>query len=375
MLALPTHYAGRFVTVERWLAGFDDDELIKRYPAVGVLGAWIHALRGRAALADRWGDLAEQGTFAGTLPDGSTSIESWRAILRAARGRSGLEQMRADAEVGLEEIAPTSPWRPAALVMLAGSHLLAGDHDAADDLFAQAAEAGTAVGAQGPRRIALAERALSAMDRGRLDEAEDLMTQALALVDDAALSDSMTTTIVLAANARTALRRGDSATARASLKRTQRLRPQLTHALPWLAAQTLLELARACLALTDIAGAKTLLADADEIIRLRPGLGVLVEQARQLRHQISRTSEPEARWAAAVTAAELRLIPLLTTHLSFREIAERLYVSRNTVKAQAISLYRKLGVSSRSEAIVRAAELGLLDAPVIPAPHDFILSG
>jgi LuxR family transcriptional regulator, maltose regulon positive regulatory protein len=208
-----------------------------------------------------------------------------------------------------------------------------------------------------------------------LDEAEDLMTQALALVDNAALSDYMTTTIVLAANARTALRRGDSATARASLKRTQRLRPQLTHALPWLAAQTLLELARACLALTDIAGAKTLLADADEIIRLRPGLGVLVEQARQLRHQISRTSEPEARWAAAVTAAELRLIPLLTTHLSFREIAERLYVSRNTVKAQAISLYRKLGVSSRSEAIVRAAELGLLDAPVIPAPHDFILSG
>jgi LuxR family maltose regulon positive regulatory protein len=51
------------------------------------------------------------------------------------------------------------------------------------------------------------------------------------------------------------------------------------------------------------------------------------------------------------------------TYLSFREIAERLFVSRNTVKTQAISIYRKLGVSSRAEAIDRAAELGLLEKP------------
>jgi LuxR family maltose regulon positive regulatory protein len=47
--------------------------------------------------------------------------------------------------------------------------------------------------------------------------------------------------------------------------------------------------------------------------------------------------------------------------MSFREIGERLYVSRNTVKTQAISVYRKLGVSSRSDAIQRADELGLVD--------------
>ena len=65
--------------------------------------------------------------------------------------------------------------------------------------------------------------------------------------------------------------------------------------------------------------------------------------------------------ASSLTAAELRLLPLLRTHLTFREIAERLYVSRNTVKTQAISIYRKFGVSSRSEAIDRVDELGLLD--------------
>jgi LuxR family maltose regulon positive regulatory protein len=64
--------------------------------------------------------------------------------------------------------------------------------------------------------------------------------------------------------------------------------------------------------------------------------------------------------ASSLTAAELRLVPLLSTHLVFREIGERLHVSRHTVKTQAISVYPKLGVSSRSEAIDRAQAIGLL---------------
>ena len=56
-------------------------------------------------------------------------------------------------------------------------------------------------------------------------------------------------------------------------------------------------------------------------------------------------------------------MPLLTTHLTFKEIGERLRVSRNTVKTQAISTYRKLGVTSRSSAIDRAIELGLVEKP------------
>ena len=71
---------------------------------------------------------------------------------------------------------------------------------------------------------------------------------------------------------------------------------------------------------------------------------------------------PEARNASSrLTPAELRLLPLLATHLSFREIGDRLFVSRNTIKTQAISVYRKLGVSSRSGAIARAHELGLVE--------------
>jgi LuxR family maltose regulon positive regulatory protein len=59
--------------------------------------------------------------------------------------------------------------------------------------------------------------------------------------------------------------------------------------------------------------------------------------------------------------AELRLLPLLSTHLTTLEIAAELYLSPHTIKSQIRSVYRKLGVSTRNEAVTRARELGLID--------------
>ena len=76
------------------------------------------------------------------------------------------------------------------------------------------------------------------------------------------------------------------------------------------------------------------------------------------------------RLAASLTAAELRFLPLLATHLSFREIGERLYISRSTVKTEATSAYRKLLASTRSEAVERAAELGLIEGTAATGASD-----
>jgi DNA-binding CsgD family transcriptional regulator len=76
------------------------------------------------------------------------------------------------------------------------------------------------------------------------------------------------------------------------------------------------------------------------------------------------------RLAADLSAAELRLLPFLATHLSLRAIGERLFITRNTVKSEAISAYRKLGVSSRSEAVELAAKLGLIEATVATSAGD-----
>jgi LuxR family maltose regulon positive regulatory protein len=105
-------------------------------------------------------------------------------------------------------------------------------------------------------------------------------------------------------------------------------------------------------------GAAAVLAQAREILQQRPDLGVLSELAAQL-HASLATGRTRSDGASSLTAAELRLLPLLSTHLSYAEIGEQLFVSKNTVKTQAYSAYRKLGVSSRSEAVVRTRELGL----------------
>ena len=55
------------------------------------------------------------------------------------------------------------------------------------------------------------------------------------------------------------------------------------------------------------------------------------------------------------------MLPFLPTYLSFQEIAERLMISRNTVKTHAMSIYGKLWASSRGEAVERAVEMGLLE--------------
>jgi LuxR family maltose regulon positive regulatory protein len=113
--------------------------------------------------------------------------------------------------------------------------------------------------------------------------------------------------------------------------------------------------------LSDFGAARTLLREADEILVRRPGLGVFARQAADLRAELSRARGSSALGASALTAAELRLLPMLSTHLSFPEIAQEMFLSRHTVKAEAMAIYRKLGVSSRSQAIGRARELALLD--------------
>jgi LuxR family maltose regulon positive regulatory protein len=161
--------------------------------------------------------------------------------------------------------------------------------------------------------------------------------------------------------ARAALHRGDATAARQQLVSGQRLRGLWTYPLPHVAVQARVELARVHLALADLAGARTLLREIDDLLRRRPGLGTLAGQAAALRTLLAKRRSSSAVGASALTAAELRLLPLLTTHLPFPEIGEELFLSRNTVKTQANSIYRKLGASTRSQAVARARELGLLE--------------
>jgi LuxR family transcriptional regulator, maltose regulon positive regulatory protein len=354
----PAYASGRLGTVDRWFQWFDDHGLIGRYPSVAVLGAVLRAVMGQPAAADRWAAVAERASVEATLPDGST-MASWQAQLRAFLCRKGVAEMRRDAEMARDGLAPGSQWRSSALAMEGVSWLLDGEPERADPVLAQAVEVGLDTGAAPAVAVALAERAVVAIERGDWGDAESVAARALAVVRDGHLDDYGPGAIVHALVARTAAHRGDVSRAGESLGHAARLRPQLTYAVPFLAVQTLVELARAYLAVADAAGVRVVLREAGDILRLRPDLGRLPRQADELRSALD-TLRVGSVGASSLTTAELRLVPLLSTHLSFREIGERLHVSRHTVKTQAISVYRKLGVSSRSEAIDRVREIGLL---------------
>ena len=370
-----TYYrSGRVTTVESWLAHFDDSDLLERYPAIAVLGVWIHALRGRPESAERWALAVENSRSTDTMPDGSP-LETWAATVRALLCRKGVGQMRIDAELALSRLPVTSQWYPITIVLRGMAVLFSGDADRAELILGEAADAAVAGGATWAGVVARSERALLALEREDLAAAESELALARAFVDEEPSTDYVVTAILLAVTARLAIVKGQGAQARATLVAAQRTRPLLTHALSWFAVHARLELAKAHLALSDARGAATLYREADDILRLHPALGTLVADARVVRARISTVGDQSSGWVSTLTAAELRLLPLLTTHLSFREIAERLFVSRNTVKTQAISVYRKLDASSRSEAIQRAIELGLVDAPLASRSEDFTRSG
>jgi LuxR family maltose regulon positive regulatory protein len=314
--AAPRAYAdGRRDTATRWYDWFEQQGLIERYPLITIQGVYRHALLGRPVGVERWLVAAERATAAATGPQRRT---------------------------------------------VEGSiYLLTGQADRADPILAQAVEVALHDREMNAASYALAQRSLVAIERQDWQQAESLAMQALAIVRDGHLDDYVSSALVYAVVARTALHGGDLPRANEFLARSARLRPLLTYAMPNYAVQALLELARAYLTLGDAAGARMVLRQARDVLQLRPDLGILPEQAEQLQRAVDAIPAAVAG-ASSLTTAELRLLPLLSTHLTFRQIGERLHLSRHTVKSHALSAYRKLGVSSRDAAVQRMRQTELL---------------
>jgi LuxR family transcriptional regulator, maltose regulon positive regulatory protein len=373
-LALSVYYDGRMETLEEWLGWFEDAELV-RYPALAAYGAWVRALTGRPADAERWLGLADGATSALPLSDGSARIEPWVATLRACMMPHGVEQALAHADLALDQLSPESGWIPDALLIRGVAHALLGATARATDDLTATVEKGMASGAVDVVFAAQAQLALLAAKQGAWGEAGQRARAAQALVDEAGLGDYSASAIAHVATARVALHEARPEDARAALTRAHRLRPLLDHGLPWLTIQVGLELARAHLALAEAGAARTILTETERVLEVRPHMGSLIEDARELHERVAASSGSGGAWAMSLTGAELRLLPYLATHLMFPEIASRLFISRNTVKTEAVSIYRKLGVSSRSEAIERAVDVGLLESSVYPAGANFTPAG
>ncbi|MET0418827.1 MAG: LuxR C-terminal-related transcriptional regulator, partial [Actinoplanes sp.] len=352
-LVLLTYQAGRMSTVVRWLSALGRPA-VEEYPPLAVLAGWMATIGGHTAEAQRWGAIIESASFDLASPDGAASFDSARAMLRACMCPAGHEQMMADATFALAQEPEWSVWRDTALIGCAEAHLLSGEVDRAAALFVETSAVAAELGNSDNRAVSEAELAVLAMGSGRWTEAAERLDAALRVIDEAGMYDYATSMLAFAAAARLALHRGDQARADRELARAMRARPSCTYTLPWLAVRARLQLAKAYQARGDQNTARHLMREIDDILLHRPGLGVLVDQVAQFRDAVTAGARVAAIGSSPLTPAELRLLPYLQTHLTIREIGDRLFVSRSTANTQIGSIYRKLGVTVRSEAVRQA---------------------
>jgi LuxR family maltose regulon positive regulatory protein len=87
---------------------------------------------------------------------------------------------------------------------------------------------------------------------------------------------------------------------------------------------------------------------------------LLLQTERSLQLGTPSAAAPVLPLDLDLSARELSVLRLLASELSQREIGSELYVSFNTVKSHTRAIFRKLGVSTRAEAVARGRELDLI---------------
>ena len=120
-------------------------------------------------------------------------------------------------------------------------------------------------------------------------------------------------------------------------------------------------LARAFILLKDLPAARREIRSATHMAAVFPGLDGLARRLRETRLAVDSAAVAESA-SIPLTLAEMRVLRYLPTHLSFQAIGHELTLSANTIKTHAVSVYRKLDVCSRADAVRRAQEQGLLPA-------------
>jgi LuxR family maltose regulon positive regulatory protein len=345
--------------VDNWLELLPE-ELPAHDPALLLVSAWIHTLSGRSEEAERLLASAESLPYEGPLPDGTASIEAGVATLRAVFGiggvQSGLEAARRAAELNTEGTSPQ-----AALISFGlGSGLyLSGETSAAREKFEEVLEL-TESGQPLLRMVSLSYLSIVASDEGHLEEAESLAREAHALVGRFGLQGVPQSSWAPIALGYLLAKRGDPVEAQTALEDGLSTRRALPSMSPWPTLIGLLALAPVHANLGDRGEARELLAEARAILQRNPDAGIFPELLERLERGLRTTKRRDGSLNEELTERELDVLRRLIGDSSTRQIAQDLYVAPSTVRTQVKSIYRKLGVSSRREAVEEAHARGLI---------------
>jgi len=348
---------GRTATVRGWMRALGDDR-IAAHPLAAHCAAWAAALTGDRETVRRWLPLIEAGRHDGPLPDGMQSLRSSAALLRGVFGFDGLRVMRESAAAAADlERDPASPWYAGARAALGLSLHLSGDPAAAAGPLEEAVQSESSISLV--RMFALAAMTLVAVELGRQSKAEELAQAAGVLAAHGGFRASPQGGVAHIAMGAAYAARGQLLQARSELEPVLESRRRLFGISPWPTLELLLLLARVRLDLGDRAGAAELAAEAKDMLAALPdGTEALAARRAELERRIA--GRPRVvSLAEPLTEREVAVLRLLDSSLSLREIGQELYVSANTVKTHTQAIYRKLGVSTRHDAVEQGKQLGL----------------
>jgi LuxR family maltose regulon positive regulatory protein len=348
---------GRADLLRVWLQRLGDAQ-IARSPALAAAAAVSALAHGEADIADRWAILALQTPADGV--EQPAIIGPAAALVRALCAPLGVDAMIAEAQSALDVLPAQGPWRSLAHLTEGTARLLAGHADAATARLEEGARAAI-FDAPLIRALCLAQLAVLALDRDDHDDAAAIATRAVSTLERASCAEHALAALPLAASALAHVQRHRPDEAAAELADAMRRMRRLDDAPAWYGALLRALLAPTAMRLGDVGDGRRLLADAARMCRQVPGAVALQGSIERTWAQADeRTGGPGAP-PSTLTRAELRVLRLLPSHLSFREIGAELHVSANTVKTQAHAIYRKLDARSRSEAVTHAAAAGLVD--------------
>jgi len=284
------------------------------------------------------------------------SLASSAALLRGVHGFGGLREMRRSAQLAAEwEKDPASPWYALARAGLGFSLYLGGEAAAAAAVLEEA------VVGESPmpvvQMMALSALSLVAVGQGRLLRAGELVQRARVLADGGDLGETPQAAVAYMAAGALHAAQGELAEARSELEDALRRRRRVPGISPWPTLEALLQLAGVMVQLGDAAAAD-LLDEAQELLDSLPdGTEAQLARVRRLRQELAGLSQ--AAPLEPLTDREATVLRLLRGTLSLREIGQELHLSPNTIKTHTRVIYRKLGVSTRRQAVEQGHRSGI----------------
>lgn len=342
---------GRIATVDRWFAAIGDDE-IARVPALTLARAHRELAMGRGDESFYWLSVAERQITEDSPCYGDL------LMLRATIGPDGPEGMIRDATRGSELLDPSNPFQAPARLYEGIGYFLEED-PSAEEILREAAREAASISPliQG---LALSFVALMELERDRVEEARIHITRARDQVVRCGLTQLGSMSMVYAVLAKVLVRKGKPEEAMEALEQARRMSEGMEDFIGWFEGVLILTICRTLVRTGQFETAANLADRAEEVVSRVAGAPRLERWLREVRDATERPNGAGIN----LTKAELRTLQFLPSHHSFRAIGEQLFLSQNTVKTQANSLYRKLGVNSRAEAVMEGRRLGLLEGDV-----------